>query len=192
MQSTLSLRHQLTSIFWARADKQFIKNTLVVILSSILLALAAQIQIPLQPIPITLQNFTVLLISMAIGWRLGTLAVALYLLEGALGLPFFANHLGLAELFGPTGGYLVGFLLAAFVCGTLIEKGWGRFTTTALLAALIGFSIVFLCGLLILTHFVGFSQALTLGLYPFVLTDLAKCLLLAMLIPFFWRRQQTR
>ncbi len=187
MQNVHSLNHSLCSIFWAKQDHRFIKNSIIVILGSIFIAIAAQIQIPLQPVPITLQNFAVLLISMALGWRWGTLAVALYLFEGLLGFPVFANHKGSLELFSPTGGYLLAFLPAAFISGWLIERGWGRFTFSTAIAAFLGLSVIFVGGLSVLSLFVGLHQSLQLGLYPFLFSGGLKLMILSIVIPTFWK-----
>ena len=115
-----------------------LKNTLLVLMSSLAIALAAHVQIPLTPVPVTLQDFAVLLIAMLLGWRLASAAVLCYLIEGAMGLPVFANASGFAELIGPAGGYLLAFLPAAAITGYLIERGWGRHIWGIASAGLIG------------------------------------------------------
>jgi biotin transport system substrate-specific component len=104
-------------------------DAVLVVTGSVFIALLAQVAIPLpfSPVPITGQTFAVLLVGVLLGSRRGGLGVLLYLLEGAAGLPFFAGGTaGLARLAGPTGGYLVGFVVAAIVVGLLAERGWDR------------------------------------------------------------------
>lgn len=142
-----------------------------------LVAISAQVRIPaptpwgtLSPVPITAQTLAVLLVGMLLGSRIGLLSLGLYLVGGSTGLPFFAA----GALLGPTGGYLVGFAGAAYVVGRLFESGWARDPHRAFLALLAGNGVVYLVGLPWLAHSVGWSAALPLGLYPFVIGDLLK------------------
>ena len=102
-------------------QSKLIKNLFVVLIGSILLAISAKIKIPFYPVPMTMQTFVVLLIGIAFGWRLGVAAIALYLTEGIIGLPVFSGTpekgIGLTYFFGPTFGYLVGFLVTVFLAG---------------------------------------------------------------------------
>ena len=154
---------------------------------SLLLALCAQIRIPLPftPVPITGQTFAVLLLPVMLGgWR-GPAAVAVYLAQGALGLPFFAGGAaGLAALVGPTGGYLVGFLVAATVIAVLAERSGGNRARVAL-AMLAGNFVIYLCGVPWLARFVdgGLLAAITLGATPFLLGDAIKLLAALLLAP---------
>src|SRR6266511_525594 len=114
---------------------------------SLLTALAAQIVIPIGPIPITAQTFAVLLTGALLGSRLGAMAMIAYLFEGASGLPFFAGaHGGLLHLMGPTGGYLVAFPAAAFITGAFAEHEWDRRFLTAAAAMAIGSMVIMLSG----------------------------------------------
>src|SRR2546430_11386604 len=123
----------------ALAPLDFVKQVGLVIGFSLLTALAAQIVIPIGPIPITGQTFAVLLTGALLGSRMGALAMIVYLVEGASGLPFFAGFTGgLAHLVGPAGGYLIAFPAAAFVTGAFAEHDWDRKFFTAVLAMLIG------------------------------------------------------
>jgi biotin transport system substrate-specific component len=94
------------------------------VIGSILLTISAKIQVPFWPVPMTMQTLVVLVLGVAYGWRLAGATVLLYLAQGALSLPVFAGGGGLAYMSGPTGGYLVGFLLAAVAVGWLAERGW--------------------------------------------------------------------
>lgn len=165
-----------------------LRAVLLALTGSALLAVSAQIQVPLQPVPITLQTFAVLVIGMAYGWRLGAATVLLYLAEGAMGLPVFAGGTGsLAVLFGKTGGYLFGFVLAAAVTGALAERGWGRNMATTALAMLAGNAAIYLPGLAVLGALIGYGNAVTYGLLPFLLGDALKLALAACLLPAAWK-----
>jgi biotin transport system substrate-specific component len=157
------------------------------LLGSLFLAICAQIQVPLQPVPITMQTFGVLLLGMAFGWRLGAATVALYLLEGAVGLPVFAGLTGgLPVLFGNTGGYLFGFVLAAGLVGWLAERGWDRNVLTTAVAMLLGNVVLYVPGLVVLAAFIGWPNAIVYGLKPFLLGDLLKLALAAAVMPVAW------
>ncbi len=168
-------------------------DALLILSGSLFTALMAQIAIPLPftPVPITGQTLAVLLVGAALGSRRGALSMATYLLEGALGLPVFAGGAaGLVRLRGLTGGYLLGFLAAAFITGWLAERGWDRRPSTTALAMLIGNAIIYLFGLpwlaLFLGGFLGPKGALALGLLPFIPGDLLKLALAAFLLPSAW------
>ncbi len=165
-------------------------NVTLVIGASLLVAVAAQIAVPLPftPVPVTAQTLGVLLIGVVLGSVRGTLAMLTYLAEGAVGLPVFAGgKAGLLWLAGPTGGYLVGFVIAAFVTGFLAERKWDRNVLTSFLAMLIGNVIIFIFGLLVLQSYVGMDKVLALGLYPFVLGDIVKLALATILLPVGWK-----
>jgi biotin transport system substrate-specific component len=152
-----------------------------------LVALSAQIEVPLAPVPITMQTFAVLVVGMAYGARLGAATLALYLLEGAVGLPVFAGAAsGLGAIVGPTGGYLAGFVVAAAVTGALAERGWDRNVVLTALAMLAGNVALYLPGLAWLSRFTGADQALAFGLMPFLLGDGLKLALAACLMPAAW------
>lgn len=148
------------------------KDFALVLLASLIIALSGQISIPLwfTPVPITLQNSTVLLMAAFLGARRGTAATLLFLTQGACGLPVFANgHGGLLCFFGPTGGYLCGYLIASYVVGTLIDQ-----RKSAMTALLAGNLTIYLCGASYLAAFIGPMQALLLGIVPFIFGDLLK------------------
>lgn len=148
----------------------------------------AEIRLPFTPVPITLQPLAVFLTGAALGSRRGALAMLVYLLEGCAGLPFFAGGAaGAARLVGPTGGYLLGFVPAAFVIGWCAERGWDRTPWRAALAMLAGSVLLFACGLAQLALFVPRERVLAAGLYPFVLGDLLKIALGAALLPAIWK-----
>jgi biotin transport system substrate-specific component len=171
------------------APKALWQRALLAVSGSLLVALMAQVSIPLPftPVPITGQTFAVLLVGALLGSRHGALSVGLYLLEGALGLPVFAGGtVGIGRLLGPTGGYLLGFIAAAWVVGWLCEHGWDRRISTAALAMGIGNAIIYLFGLPWLAYFVGAEKVLMAGLFPFILGDLIKLALAATALPAGW------
>jgi biotin transport system substrate-specific component len=159
---------------------------------ALFLALCAQIsfELPFTPVPITMQTFGVLLLGASYGvWR-GGLAAAVYLLMGIVGLPVFADRShGLDVVIGATGGYLVGFVVAAAVVGWLAQRKWDRRFSSAVAAMLTGTVIIYALGLAWLKHDQGLDWATTLeyGLYPFVLGDLIKLYLAGALLPGAWR-----
>jgi len=166
------------------------RDALLVVAFSLLTALSAQAVFPLPwtPVPITGQTFGVLLTGALLGPRLGALSLALYLLEGGLGLPFFAGGAaGAARLAGPTGGYLLSYPFAAALVGWLATRGWDRRPLTMLAAMLLGSVVIFALGAGWLAHFVGPSHALTAGVLPFLPGDMVKALLAAGLVPLGWR-----
>jgi biotin transport system substrate-specific component len=144
---------------------------------SLVIALGAQAAIPLPftPVPVTLQTLAVILAGCLLGSVRGTLAVAAYIAEGLAGLPVFAGGTaGLSHLFGPTGGYLVGFLAAAFVAGLLAERGLARHWLGALLVLVAGNIVLYVPGVAWLAAYTGTSKAIALGFVPFVIGDVLK------------------
>ena len=157
---------------------------------SIIIALSAQVSVPLpfSPVPITGQTLAVLLVGSLLGRTRGTLSVLLYLAQGISGLPVFAGGMaGMIHLAGPTGGYLVGFVPAAFLTGFLADCGWDRRVGSALLAMLVGNMAMYACGLPWLARFVGPQGVLALGLAPFIPGDLLKLAVAATLLPSGWK-----
>jgi biotin transport system substrate-specific component len=170
-------------------------DTLLVAGASLLTALAAQVAIPVpwSPVPITGQTFAVTLSGAVLGMRRGFLAQALYLAQGALGLPVFAGGAGGAAVFaGPTAGYLIGFPFAAAVTGALAERGWDRRFVTMLPAMLLGSVPIFALGLALLSRFVRGEGLLAAGLLPFLPGDLIKSTLAALAFPAAWRMARPR
>jgi len=177
----------------AKTYTNILYNAVLVITASLVVALSAQIVIPLPftPVPVTGQTLAVLLIGAVLGSARGVLAILTYLAEGALGLPVFAGgKAGLAIIAGPTGGYLIGFVIAAFVTGYLAERRWDRNIVTSFLAMSIGNIIIFALGLLILGSYVGFDKVLALGFYPFLIGDVVKLALATLLMPLGWKALQ--
>jgi Uncharacterized conserved protein len=175
----------------ATRNHQLVRNGLLVVGGSLLVALSAQVAIPLPftPVPITLQTLAVLLVGAALGSKRGGLALLLYLAEGAIGLPVFAQAGGFIHLIGPSAGYLWACPLAAFVVGLLCERGLDRSYLTSLLAMVPGTIIFYALGatwLGILLH-LSVAQASVAGIAPFIPGDLLKLAIAAALLPTAWQ-----
>jgi biotin transporter BioY len=174
----------------ALAPFDLVRQVGLVIGFSLLTALAAQVVIPIGPIPITGQTFAVLLTGALLGSRLGAMAMITYLIEGASGLPFFAGgQTGLAHLVGPTAGYLIAFPAAAFITGAFAEHGWDRKFLTAAAAMAIGSVIIIFSGTVwfaLLTH-TNLLTVLRLSAVPFIPGDIIKIMLAAAVLPSGWK-----
>jgi len=154
---------------------------------SLLTAAAAQLKIPMFPVPITGQTFAVLLTGALLGSRLGAMTMVAYLIEGASGLPFFNGFSGgIQHLLGPTGGYLVAFPAAAYITGAFAEHGWDKRFLTAAAAMTIGSMVILLCGWAWLSQFMAASVAFHAGVTRFIIGDIIKILLAAAVLPSAW------
>lgn len=164
-------------------------DAIIVICGSLLVGLSAQIKgyLPISPVPITGQTFAVLMLGALLGSRRGVLAMVAYLIEGALGLPVFSNGVGLATLIGPTGGYLVGFIAAAYLVGILAEMGWDRWVFIIVAAMFAGVVVLYAFGVCWLAIMTNLRTALTVGLYPFIVGDILKVVLAAAVLPAGWK-----
>lgn len=168
------------------------RDLLLVVGGALLVAAAAQVQVPLPftPVPLSGQTLAVSLVGASLGARRGALSLVLYLLAGAVGLPFYAGgEGGLAPLLGPTVGYLVGFVGAAALIGAMAERRADRRPLTAFFSFLAGSAVIFACGVagLMLTLDLSLSEALVQGVLPFLPGDLVKSALAAGLLPGTWR-----
>ena len=172
-------------------DNSLFRTIFLILAGSLLLTLSAKIQVPFYPVPMTLQTLVVLLIGASFGWRMGSATVLAYLAQGAMGLPVFAGTpekgLGLLYMAGPTGGYLVGFALAAGLTGWLAERGLDRSVIGTAIAMIAGNLVIYVFGLAWLANFVGFEKAVTLGLIPFLFGDLIKIMLATASLPVIWK-----
>lgn len=182
---------------WLSDMNGVLRATLLAVAGSLLLYASAKVQVPFYPVPITMQTFAVLVIGMAYGWRLGGATVAFYLAQGAVGLPVFAGTpekgLGLAYMAGPTGGYLLGFLLAAVAVGWLAGRGWDRSVVKTLAAMTLGTAIIFVPGVLYLGALIGWDKpVLDFGLYPFLWGAVFKIGLAAAVLPLAWKAVSRR
>jgi biotin transport system substrate-specific component len=170
-----------------QTSRGVLRDAALVIAATGLLAISAKVQVPFYPVPMTLQTLAVLVIGAAFGWRLGAIAVAAYLFEGALGLPVFAGKTaGLGYMMGPTGGYLVGFLVAAAAIGFLAERGLTKGVLLTLMTMAIGHAVIFLFGYLWLAGLIGAEKAWMAGVAPFYLATVVKTALGAALLPAAW------
>jgi biotin transport system substrate-specific component len=166
-----------------------VRNILLVLGGSLFVAGMAQVRIPLPftPIPITGQTFAVLLVGAVLGSRRGAASLLLYLIQGLLGLPVFAGGAsGLVYLGGPTGGYLVGFVIAASLVGLLASRGLDRRIPSALLAFLAGEVVIYLFGVAWLSLFLGIQRAIAAGLLPFLVGDALKLAAAGLVLPAAW------
>ena len=165
-------------------------DVLLVLGGSVLLGLMARVAVylPFSPVPVTGQTFAVLLIGALLGpWR-GAAAVIAYLFEGAIGLPVFAaGNCGIVYMLGPTGGYLLGFILAAWATGWLARRGWDRHLLSTAMAMTIGSAIILLCGAMWLGCMIGIKKALLAGALPFLPGDAFKIAAAALLLPGGWK-----
>ena len=187
----------LAQTFWPRgAARPALRGAVLAVGGTVLLWLSAKIQVPLQPVPITMQTLVVLFLGVAYGWRLGAATMALYLLEGAVGLPVFAGGWskggGFHLLYGATAGYLFGFVVAAGVCGRLAERGWDRSILGSAAAMVAGNIIIYALGLAWLAGQIGLASAIQYGLLPFLLGDALKIALGTCALPAVWRGLRRR
>jgi biotin transport system substrate-specific component len=174
----------------ALAPLDFVRQVGLVFGFSLLTALSAQIVIPIGPVPITGQTFAVLLTGALLGSRLGAITMIVYLLEGAIGLPFFSGGQGgILHLMGPTGGYLVAFPAGAFITGAFAEHGWDRKFLTAAAAMAIGSLVIMLSGWLWFSLVMKTSPAITLfaSVLKFIPGDIIKISLAAAVLPSGWK-----
>ena len=180
----------LVNVIWDKPS--WTRNIILLAAGVVLLTVSAKLKIPFYPVPMTMQTFMVLVIGMAFGWRLGAATLFAYLAAGAMGLPVFAGTpekgLGLVYMTGPTGGYLLGFLLGAIATGFLAERGWDRRASTTFLAMLVGNIVIYVPGLMWLGAVLGWEKPIIeWGLTPFLLGDLAKIALAMLVMPAAWK-----
>ena len=189
-------------VFLNRFDS-ILKNLLIILIGSILYALSARIAIPIPPVPVTLQTLVLLTFSMAVGSRLAFLTFALYIFEGIIGIPVFAKppFSGFYYLLGPSGGYLLGMLIASYFVGYLAEKNYDKNFIKSLITIFIGTIIIFIPGLIWLGFWFdqyhpelsqqinlgeGYKYAFKFGLLVFKFTEPVKIALAACITPLIW------
>lgn len=193
MTQTATHKQTLMSAIWpATAGTRWLRLGILALLGSMAIAISAKTQVPFYPVPMTMHTFAVFTIAAAFGGRLATATMALYLFEGALGLPVFSGSpergLGLAYLMGPTGGYLIGYLVAAAMIGFIVERDPARRSWVMALAMLAGIAIVFALGLLWLGTLIGWDKpVISLGFTPFILGDLFKIALAVATVGVGWK-----
>ena len=189
-------------VFLNRFDS-ILKNLLIILIGSILYALSARIAITIPPVPVTLQTLVLLTFSMAVGSRLAFLTFALYIFEGIIGIPVFAKppFSGFYYLLGPSGGYLLGMLIASYFVGYLAEKNYDKNFIKSLITIFIGTIIIFIPGLIWLGFWFdqyhpelsqqinlgeGYKYAFKYGLLVFKFTEPVKIALAACITPLIW------
>jgi biotin transport system substrate-specific component len=195
--SIATTAHQpLIDRLWPAAERPLVRQAILAVLGSLLLWASAKAQVPMWPVPMTMQSFVVLVLGMGYGFRLGTATVVLYLVEGAVGLPVFAGTpekgIGLAYMMGTTGGYLVGFVIAAASVGWLAERGWDRTLPKAVAAMAVGSVLLLIPGVAWLAVLIGGAKAISLGLMPFIAGSLVKLALAAAVMLLAWRAVEAR
>jgi len=188
MNQPMTSQSSLVAAVWPAADRlNLVRQGLLVVAGSLLMTLAARIEVPFWPVPMTLQTFATFVIGMAFGWRLAGATIMLYLGQGAAGLPVFASGGGIVYFTGPTAGYLVGFLAAAVLVGWLAERGWDRNVTQTLAALVLGELVILGLGGAWMSVLFGPAKAWTAGIAPFLLGDALKIALAALLVPACWK-----
>jgi biotin transport system substrate-specific component len=175
MQRIATQRRVLVDTLWT--EDSLARDAVLVVAGVLAIAASAQIRIPLpfSLVPITGQTFAVMLIAAVYGPRRGVATIVAYITSGAMGLPFFAGGAaGIAYLAGPTTGYLAGWIGAAWLIGSLMERGWSERAWTTALAMWFGSLVIFASGVLWLSRFVGLEQAIVTGFLPFIPGDFVK------------------
>jgi len=163
---------------------KIIKSLLAIVLGSIALTISAKIKIPFYPVPMTMQTFVVLFLGISLGYKIGLATIGLYLIEGIAGLPVFSNSpekgVGLLYFTGPTMGYLIGFLTACYLSSMIkFEDGFFVILGKLILAT----STIYILGLLWLGTLIGWDKPiLALGAKPFLLAEIFKIAILALLV----------
>jgi biotin transport system substrate-specific component len=169
----------------------WLRDLILILLDAFFVAVLAQVKValPFTPVPLTGQPFAVLLVGATLGSKRSAVSMLLYIALGAFGLPVFAGGAsGIAYLSGATLGYLVGFMLAAYVIGLLAEQGLERSMRTSLLPFLVGTIIIYICGVAWLAIVLGsLDKAISAGLLPFVIGDAIKLIAAALVLPAAWK-----
>ena len=178
----------IVQVLWPVASHPMLRALVLACSGVILITASAKTQIPFYPVPMTLQTMVVLLLGMAYGPKLAVATIGAYLAVGAMGMPVFAGTpekgIGLAYMLGTTGGYLLGFLLAAVVCGELARRGFDSAIWKVAVAMVAGNLLIYAVGLMWLGLVVGWDKPiLEWGLYPFLLGDAAKIVFAAVTLP---------
>lgn len=167
--------------------KTLVRDLSLVTGGAALTAICAQISIPLQPIPLTLQTLAVYATGISLGSKRGGAAMALYVGAASMGAPILQGGVSLAATKGQSVGYLAGFIVAALLLGNLAERGWDRKVVSLVGAMVMAEAIILGLGSIWLAPFVGgFGNALKFGVYPFLLPEAIKMVLVCGLLPLAW------
>ena len=159
-----------------------LKKIILVFLGTVLLIISAKIKVPFYPVPMTMQTFVVVLIGITLGWKLGLTTIFLYLFEGAVGLPVFAGTpekgLGISYMIGPTGGYLVGFVLSVFIAG-FVNLNKNIFVKFLLIT--LSIFAIYITGVPWLAYLAGWEVAYVWGIKNFLLAEFLKISILVLI-----------
>ena len=166
-------------------QSKILKNVFIALMGTVLLAISSKVKIPFPPVPMTMQTFVVLFLGITVGWKLGVATVALYLFEGAIGLPVFSGTpekgVGLVYFTGPTMGYLIGFIFTVYFAGYL---NFSKNLFVKFLQLLFSVSFIYILGVLWLGALIGWEKPLfQLGVQPFLLAELFKILIILISLP---------
>jgi biotin transport system substrate-specific component len=198
MAVTLTTPNTLLGVFQPKGDvARLASNLVTVVLGTLLITICAKINVPVWPVPVTLQSFAIAALAAAFGLRIGVATVALYLLEGAIGMPVFAGmSAGIPYLMGPTGGFLIGFLLLAAIVGYAADRGASGKPLTLFAAMLVGDAVLFVLGFAWLLFMAGQAQwidqanvvasAFAKAVQPFIVWDILKMALAALTVTGAW------
>ena len=185
--TTSNLSAALWPVVRSRPQAVAVRHLVLVLSGVLLITVSAKAQIPFWPVPFTMQTFVLLVLGMSYGLRLASSTAVTYLVAGAFGLPVFAAGGGLAYFAGPTGGYLVGFLLSMALMGYLGDRGWGKTAKSMVLPMFAGTLVIFVCGVTWLSYLIGFDKAIVGGFLNFVPSETAKIVVAIAMVPAVWR-----
>jgi biotin transport system substrate-specific component len=197
MAVTLTTPNTLLGLYQPKADiTKLAANLAIIVLGTVLITICAKINVPVWPVPVTLQGFAIAALAAAFGMRMGVATVALYLLEGALGLPVFATGGGIAYLAGPTGGFLIGFLVLAAIVGFAADRGASGKPVALFAAMVAGDAVLLVLGFAWLLLMAGQAQwidqtnvvasAFAKAVQPFIVWDILKMAFAALTVSGAW------
>jgi biotin transport system substrate-specific component len=166
-------------------QSKILRNVLMTLMGTVLLAISSKIKIPFYPVPMTMQTLVVLFLGLALGWKLGLATVSLYLFEGIIGIPVFSGSpekgVGIIYFTGPTMGYLIGFLFTVYFAGSF---NFSKNLFIKFLQLLFSVSFIYILGVLWLGTLIGWEKPLfQLGVQPFLLAELFKILIVLISLP---------
>ncbi|MFD1252851.1 Biotin transporter BioY [Devosia equisanguinis] len=198
MAVTLTTPNTLLGVFQPKGNvAKLATNLATVVLGTLLITAAAKVNVPVWPVPVTLQSFAIAALAAAFGMRIATATVALYLLEGAMGLPVFATGGGMAYLVGPTGGFLIGFLAMAAIIGAAADRGASSRPAVLFASMLVGGSVMFAFGFAWLVAMAGQAQwvdqanvvgsAFAKAVQPFIVWDILKMAFATLTVTGAWK-----
>ena len=169
-------------------EKEFLKSIFLLLSGVIFLSIMSQLIIPLYftPVPISLGSFGIMLVALLYGRKLGTATVISYVAAGSLGAPIFAGFKA-GSLFSPTGGYIIGYIVAAVILGYLSDKGIAKSYVKTFLSLLLASAVILILGALVLMLFVPIKNVFMAGVLPFIPGDMIKVIVATLLFPRLWK-----